>query len=75
MFNEIKNFMPSKEAISSGFVKTLSDEVLLTYQSLDDLLSGEFYPGNYNPSREQAICLIYHAVKSAIRWEELHDAI
>lgn len=48
------------------------DKDLLEYPTLDKMLEAEFYPGNYNPTQDQAKQLIKAASLSAIRWAELH---
>lgn len=42
-----------------------------TYDSLEALLAGEFYPGNYTPTREQCASLIRAAALSAVAWDRL----
>lgn len=48
------------------------DKDLLEYPTLEKMLSSEFYPGNFDPTREQAKQLIKAAALSAIRYAELH---
>ncbi len=56
----------------SQFCQVTKDEHLLEYTSLDELLAAGFYPGNYDPTKDQAKQLIRCAVLSALRWVQLH---
>src|SRR6218665_1164090 len=58
--------------MSGSFCRVPTDEVLLQYRTLEEMLLGEFIPGNYDPTQDQAGQLIRCAAESAIRWSELH---
>jgi hypothetical protein len=58
----------------SSFCRVVSDEDLAEYDTLERMLADCYFPGNYNPTQDQARQLIRAAAVSAIRWARLHPA-
>lgn len=50
------------------FFRTLTDEELLKYETVRELLNAEFLPGNYTPTKDQACELIVEAADASMRW-------
>jgi len=53
--------------------KPLPDDFIEKEIKCPEDIIGHFAPGNYNPTKEEARCLIKCAVESVIRWYEIND--
>jgi hypothetical protein len=58
--------------MDTPFAEPLPDDYI--YEEITDPrdIIGHFSPANYNPTREQARCLVKCAVESVIRWYQLN---